>query len=138
MASLQLPVGEAHHITLFHFETMDEDKLEEIAKRLLVILGKVKRGPEAVYGAAAMFGWREDIPVFHVTSTYLHALREAIRQEFEKAPIVYYTGRKQEWQPHVSNPTPEMKTGDRIDTWNKLTLIWGGKVYGMYELGSQQ
>lgn len=124
MAHVELRIGIEHHLTLVHFELMDNDKARLVNEVLTEIMGRVKRAPTGTFGDLAMFGRFKNVHGRRVNSPYVDAIRVAIIQGLEARGVIYSD--TFDWNPHVSKPLIEWHTGAPVPFADHMTFRWKG------------
>lgn len=132
MAYLEIKVGDAHHITLVHFEEMDAAKRAQVCEILVPIIRKVKRGPSGTFGRRQKMGVYRNIKAILVVSPYLVALRAEIANQLKEQGVKFSSNFA--FNGHVSHPLDEWEEGAPVpmDFW--IDFIWKGHDTLSFEL----
>lgn len=135
MASIEIRVDADLHLTLVHFETMNQKKFDEVDMLITDLLTKVKRPPTGVFGKRIIVGYAKKKRAIEVNSTYCQHLRKAIVDRLEVLGIAYTKG---QWLAHVTDETDIFHEGHPIPFWEWMDFRWKELPLGepvAYQLG---
>jgi len=132
MAHIGIDIGEAHHLTLVHFETMTEEKYDKIFDILIRISAKVTKHPTGKFGKREVMGRYKNVQARLVHSPYIEFLRNAIVKDLDAAGITYSKGF--DFTPHVSKPIDKWFDGGPVPFAEWMDLQWKDHTISTFEL----
>lgn len=134
MSHIELRVGIEHHLTLLHFEQMDDEKYARIEAVLTEIQKKVKRGPTGTFEGIEMFGRFRNVRGINIHSPYVVALQAEIQRLCAERGILF-SNDYGPFHPHVSKPLDSFVPGSPVPFADFISLSWSkGKKLTTFDL----